>query len=89
VFVPDPHTEFRAEALRQAVTADLDRSKDRFVFGDIQALKLEALIVTGEAVPVQHIKIEPRKCDCSFVVRCLRTEGGAVCSPETLNSLHL
>jgi hypothetical protein len=51
VFVPDPHTEFRTETLRQGVTAHLGRGLDGFVFGGVQVRKLDARIITAEAVP--------------------------------------
>jgi hypothetical protein len=85
MFVPDPHTDLRVAALREALVADLGRSLNGHDLGGIQILQLEAFLITGEAVPVQHVKVKATQY--LLFAWCLRTTGEAFCSPETMNSL--
>jgi hypothetical protein len=59
LFVPDAYTDLRRPAPRQVIMPDLGRCAGGLVFGNLQALIVEAYAIAGEIVSYRDVEIEP------------------------------
>jgi hypothetical protein len=84
--VPDLDRHVSGIALRQAIPSNLCRALSSRTFGSIQVVELKTVVITGEAVSLPHVKVEPWHRNLSLNPVPSNSVGGGVFAIKVLPS---